>query len=193
MYVVDNSAVVVAKINEFKSSLQCCGLCVMNLVGLDFKTIPTGKLLILSAQNNCLIINLSRLDCVPKTLKQFLADESFCFVGTGMSDIVEVLQYDDMQCGTGIDIGYFAARFLKKPKIERYGLADLGGEVGLMDIKKPIVIGEIFQDWSGKEFSKEEIKYVVHKAYTSYVIMERLFQPKDLFSWVWNPFSSLRA
>uniref|UniRef100_A0A2N9G2K1 Uncharacterized protein n=1 Tax=Fagus sylvatica TaxID=28930 RepID=A0A2N9G2K1_FAGSY len=110
-----------------------------------------------------------------------------------MSDIVEVLQYDDMQCGTGIDIGYFAARFLKKPKIERYGLADLGGEVGLMDIKKPIVIGEIFQDWSGKEFSKEEIKYVVHKAYTSYVIMERLFQPKDLFSWVWNPFSSLRS
>ena len=104
--VVNNSAFVVAKINYLKSSLQ------RRVVGLDFKNSPIEKLLLLCVDDQCLIINLSRFDCVPKTLKQFLADETIIFLGIGMSNIVELLQHDDIQCGTGIDVGYLAASLI---------------------------------------------------------------------------------
>ena len=167
--VADNSAVVLAKINELKCSLKRLEIH-RHLVGIDFKSNQRGKVLLLCVENHCLIIQLCRLDCVPKTLKRFLADETICFVGTGMSNIVQVLQYDDIHCGAGIDVGYLAARIWKEPNIERYGLVELAGEVG-MNIKEPI--GEC-PDWNDSVFSDEQMKYAVHNAYTSYVIGNKL-------------------
>ena len=68
--------------------------------------------------------------------------------------------------GIGVELGHLAARILKKPKIEKYGLIDLAGEVG-MDIKQPS--GEC-PNWKAKLFLDEEIKYAVHNVYISYVI-----------------------
>ncbi|XP_023907652.1 uncharacterized protein LOC112019360 [Quercus suber] len=111
VFVADNSALVVAMINGLKDSLH-----ERLVVGLDYNNTPTGKVLILCiGAHYCLIIKLSCLDCVPKTLKQFLADETYCFLGTGMSNIIQALQSDDIQCGTGIDVGYLFARILRKP------------------------------------------------------------------------------
>jgi hypothetical protein len=38
----------------------------------------------------------------------------------------------------GVEVGYLAAKILKKANIEKKGLAELAGEVG-MDIKEPMV------------------------------------------------------
>jgi hypothetical protein len=63
-----------------------------------------------------------------------------------------------------------AAKILKIPNIENYGLAELAGEVGL-DIKEPI--GEC-PNWNAKVFLHEQIKYAILNAYTSYVIRNKL-------------------
>ncbi|KAL4644077.1 hypothetical protein ACB092_02G137300 [Castanea dentata] len=157
--VADNSALVVTKINDLKYSSS-----ERRVVGLDYKNTPTGKLLILCIGAHCLIIKLSCLDCVPKTLSQFLADETYYFLGTGMSNIVQALQqYYDIQCGTGIDVGYLFARILRKPNIEGYGLKELADEVG-MHIEEPV--GKC-PNWNAPVFSMEQIKYAVHNANTS--------------------------
>jgi hypothetical protein len=76
-----------------------------------------------------------------------------------------------VECKTGVEVGYLAAKILKKANIEKKGLAELAGEVG-MDIKEPI--GEC-PDWNVIVFSDEEIKYAMHNSYTYYVIGNKLF------------------
>uniref|UniRef100_A0A2N9H610 Uncharacterized protein n=1 Tax=Fagus sylvatica TaxID=28930 RepID=A0A2N9H610_FAGSY len=75
-----------------------------------------------------------------------------------------------VKCKTGIEVGYLAAKILKKANIEKKGLAELAGEVE-MDIKEPT---DKCPDWNAIVFSNEEIKYAMHNAYTSYVIGNKL-------------------
>ena len=220
--VVDNSAVIDAKIEEFKSSLETLQ---RRVVGLDIKFVETisqhnvavktnvkfGKcffskkkmvvktisrkdntamILLLCVGTNCLIIQLLNFPIFPETLVQFLSDETICFLGTGMNNIVsdlnnrysrrpDTLQGNTLRlnrpvyvkCKSGVEIGYLAAKIMRKPDIEKNGLAELAGEVG-MDIKQPI--GSC-PDWNAKVFSDEQIKYAMHNAYTSYVIGNKLF------------------
>ena len=35
-----------------------------------------------------------------------------------------------VNCKTGVEVGYLAAKILKKPNVEQYGLVELVGEVG---------------------------------------------------------------
>nr|XP_023898589.1 uncharacterized protein LOC112010477 [Quercus suber] len=165
------------------------------VVGLDIKFVKTdenlnvGKYLLLCVGSYCLMIKLPDSDYISDTLGQFLSDETICFLGTGMSNKVSELgnfyfyaygkyfrKYtfrvqQRLSVNTGVEIGFLAAKILKKPNVENYGLAELAGEVG-MDIKEPI--GEC-PDWNAKVFSDEEVKYAVHNAYTSYVIGNKLF------------------
>uniref|UniRef100_A0A2N9G2J1 Uncharacterized protein n=1 Tax=Fagus sylvatica TaxID=28930 RepID=A0A2N9G2J1_FAGSY len=119
--VVDDYAVVGPKIEELKSSFRSS----QRLVGLD--------------------VNYAIQSC-------FLADETICFVGTGMSNMADflnpwftlVLPENQTDLGkllhqhplarvffsTGVEVGHFASKILKKANIEKYGLAKLAGEVG---------------------------------------------------------------
>ena len=176
---VKNLALVDAKIDEFRSSLQTSE---RQVVGLDIKFVKTdgnlnkGKFLLLCVGSHCLMIQLPDSNAVTNTLRKFLSDESICFLGTGMSEKVTELgrlyfcEYhkDTLygNCKTGVEVGYLAAKILKKPNVEQYGLAELVGEVG-MDIKEP---DSECPDWNAKVFSHEDVKYAVHNAYTSYVI-----------------------
>ncbi|KAM3704609.1 hypothetical protein ACB098_03G018000 [Castanea mollissima] len=176
---VENLALVDAKIDEFRSSLQTSE---RQVVGLDIKFVKTGgnsnkgKFLLLCVGSHCLMIQLPDSKVVTYTLRQFLSDESICFLGTGMSEKVTELgclcfsDYEEgtqrVNCNTGVEVGYLAAKILKKPNVEQYGLAELAGEVG-MDIKEPV---SECPDWNAKVFSHEDVKYALHNAYTSYVI-----------------------
>ncbi|XP_075658260.1 uncharacterized protein LOC142628139 [Castanea sativa] len=206
--VVDNPALLGAKMDELRSSLQTSE---RQVVGLDVKFVKTdvgnlmipplhdkGKFLLLCVGSHCLMIQLPNPETIiSNTLGQFLSDETICFLGIGMSKIVSELVYYYPQHGqnltgstagiissgtfaqarqsvnfkTGVEVGFLAAKILKKPNVENHGLAELAGEVG-MDIKEPI--GEC-PDWNAKVFSNEEVKYAVHNAYTSYVIGNKLF------------------
>ena len=190
--VVDNHALVDAKINELKSSLQTSQ---RRVIGLDIKFalrndigdeeifqaedyLPVGKILLLCVGTDCLMIQLPATSMeVTDTLRQFLSDESICFLGTEMHEKVEELgrhyfskDTQHVDCKTGIEVGYLAAKILKKGNVDKYGLSELAGEVG-MDIKEPIGARP---DWHAVAFSDEEVKYAVHNAYTSYVIGNKL-------------------
>ena len=188
--VVDNSTVIDAKIEEFKSSLRTLQ---RRVVGVDIKfgktaseCYSTAKILLLCAGTRCLIIQLLNFSLFSETLVTFLSDETICFLGTGMSKIVgelnrryayfkkENMSYPMnvyVECKTGVEVGYLAAKILKKANIEKKGLAELAGEVG-MDIEEPI--GEC-PDWNVIVFSDEEIKYAIYNSYTYYVIGNKLF------------------
>nr|XP_023898604.1 uncharacterized protein LOC112010495 [Quercus suber]XP_023898605.1 uncharacterized protein LOC112010495 [Quercus suber]XP_023898606.1 uncharacterized protein LOC112010495 [Quercus suber]XP_023898607.1 uncharacterized protein LOC112010495 [Quercus suber]XP_023898608.1 uncharacterized protein LOC112010495 [Quercus suber] len=188
--IVDNPALIGAKMDELRSSLQTSE---RQVVGLDIKFVKTdgnlknkGKFLLLCVGSHCLMIQLPDSETISDTLGKFLSDETICFLGTGMSKIVSELgslTYGRHVTGskvafgqsvnfkTGVEVGFLAAKILKKPNVENHGLVELAGEVG-MDIKEPI--GEC-PDWNAKVFSNEEVKYAVHNAYTSYVIGNKLF------------------
>ena len=156
-----------------------------------------GKFLLLCVGSDCLMIQLPDSEnIISHTLGQFLSDETICFLGTGMSNkaselgsyyfypngrkqalvmssngkLCRVDPKESVNLKTGVEVGFLAAKILKKPNLENHGLAELAGEVG-MDIKEPIVE---CPDWNAKVFSNEEVKYAVHNAYTSYVIGNKL-------------------
>ena len=185
--VVDDSAVVADKLQEIVNTGHGSNPSARLVVGFDVKYIQatgsqTGqaKLLILCYQTcfltRCLIIQLCHLDRIPDVLIKLLADKTICFLGIGMNNIVTVavayLKNYSAQCTTGVEVGHLAARILKKPNIENYGLAKLACEVG-MNIKEPI--GES-PNWNARVFSEEQIKYAMHNAYTSFLIGKKLFE-----------------
>ena len=110
-----------------------------------------------------MIIQLCHLYSTPSTLKKFLADETICFLSTKFEEKVNNILFGryGLKCSSGVEVIYFASKILKKANIEKYGLAELAGEVG-MDIKEPI--GEC-PGWSARLFSQEQIKYTIHNAY----------------------------
>jgi len=166
--VVDNRALVDAKVNELKSSLQTSQ---RHVVGLDIKfalrnvddeeLFPAedysleGKILLLCVGTDCLMIQLPASMEVTDTLRQFLSDETICFLGTQMQEKVEELgrhyfskHTQRVDCKTGVEVGYLAAKILKKGNVVKYGLSELAGEVG-MDIKEPI---GALPDWHAAAF-----------------------------------------
>jgi hypothetical protein len=84
--------------------------------------------------------------------------------------VLHIFGRHELICNTVVELGYFAAKILKKPNIKKYGLAMLASEVG-MDIKEPI---HECPNWTVEVFSQEQIKYAVHNAYTCYVIGKKL-------------------
>ena len=170
--VVDNSSVVDAKIDELKSLLQTLQ---KRVVGFDVKILKNriANLMLLCVGTRCLIIQLCHLDRIPESLKQFLADQTTCFLGTGMAKINRVLiDEKNIDCWSCFEVGHFAFRILKKEFLESYGLPKLAGLVG-MDIKE-LIIEHPDWIWNSRILSEEQIKYAMHNAYTSYVIGNKL-------------------
>ena len=163
-------ASILSKMDELKSSLRTLP---RPVVGMDIKYVPnhrpshsSAKLLILYAGTRCLITQLCSSGKYAEFLNSFLANETICFVGTGMRNMVDVLKLYAGNWLGGAELGHLAARILKKPNIERHGLQDLAGLVAV-DIKQPI--GQC-PNWNATVFSHEEIKDAVHDARTYYVI-----------------------
>ena len=72
----------------------------------------------------------------------------------------------DLKCGAGVEVIYFASRILKKANIEKYGLAELAGEVG-MDIKEPI--GGESPDWTARLFSQDRTDQACNPQFLYYL------------------------
>jgi hypothetical protein len=87
--VVDNSAVVVAKIDELNSSLQTLK---NRVVGIDIKFVKStpgsSKDFAYLCWYSLLDHPITQLCIFPEKLVQFLSDETICFLGTGISHIV---------------------------------------------------------------------------------------------------------
>ncbi|KAL5783732.1 hypothetical protein ACOSP7_008761 [Xanthoceras sorbifolium] len=180
---IDNKKVVDVKIAELKASLQGHDRLV---VGVDVKyridqsLFRTPSLLILSWKNRCLIIQICRLNKLPDSLSDFLADETICFVLKGAD---ENLKRDDVNdhwmcrdllssIDPIVELGELAVRVLKKPNLSTCGLADLAREVGV-NASAP---RSYAHNWKSIVFTAQQIKDAIQDAYTTYLVGDKLLE-----------------
>ncbi|XP_075658586.1 uncharacterized protein LOC142628357 [Castanea sativa] len=113
--VVNNYRVLSWKIDEIKSLLQTSR---SRVVGLDVKSVQdldkksfVVQMLVLSVGTRCLIIQFRHTKYAPDTLIKFLADDTICFVSTGIEDEVNFVLHNrhNLECRTGIKVGHFAS------------------------------------------------------------------------------------
>ncbi|OIS97553.1 PREDICTED: uncharacterized protein LOC109233831 [Nicotiana attenuata] len=168
--VADRIAIVNLGISELKAELNSSD----SIVGIDSindlannNTKFGGDLLLLYVKKRCLIIQYSRLLSlekvrgIPDSLLQFLQDPNIAFVGP--RNINTKWLFNSINPGgfnwkfefrTVVDIGYLAAKVLKKPKLLTSTLEEVEVEAGV-DIKKPITSnGAMRENWTFLKFCR---------------------------------------
>ncbi|KAL5853814.1 hypothetical protein ACOSQ3_008932 [Xanthoceras sorbifolium] len=170
--VIDNKKVVDVKIAELKASLQGHDRLV---VGVDVKyridqsLFRTPSLLILSWKNRCLIIQICRLNKLPDSLSDFLADENL-----KRDDVNDHWMCRDLLSSIDpiVELGELAVRVLKKPNLSTCGLADLAREVGV-NASAP---RSYAHNWKSIVFTDQQIKDAILDAYTTYLVGDKLLE-----------------
>ena len=111
------------------------------------------------------------MDNIPQSLKSFLMDSNFTFVGIGVSrDIAKLLEYE-LNCSKSTDIwsgGKEAmARTVSRAQLERTCLEIVG-----LNMRKPKDIS--MSNWEARLLNEAQIEYACIDAYASYRIGHKL-------------------
>ncbi|KAM1442614.1 hypothetical protein ACFX1T_010175 [Malus domestica] len=150
-------------------------------IELKFSIIPLKpKMLLVCTDSRCLIIpRLDELllrsyptDVSQSGLGRLLSDRSDCFVGTNISSYVSCIGTSALTYmikNTAVELGYLAAMVLKKPSLQRKGLYELAGEIGV-DVKP---LTGAFPDTNSEVFTEEEIKNAVHDVHASCLVANK--------------------
>ncbi|KAH0766760.1 hypothetical protein KY285_002631 [Solanum tuberosum] len=144
------------------------------VVGLDNEWKPTfssytsnkSATLQLCIDNTCLIVQLFYLDEIPQTLKNFLANPNFTFVGVEVGeDILKLKNEYGLVCTSQVDIRDVAKT--KWPgRFSRPGLKDLANEICGIYMPKPKHVCQ--SNWEA------QVEYACIDAYASYKIGHKL-------------------
>ncbi|KAB2630280.1 transcription factor bHLH149-like [Pyrus ussuriensis x Pyrus communis] len=73
---------------------------------------------------------------------------------------------DNLINNTAVELGYLAAMVLKKPSLQKKGLYELAGEIGV-DVKP---LTGAFPGTNSEVFTEEEIKNAVHDVHASCLV-----------------------
>ncbi|OMP00086.1 hypothetical protein COLO4_12937 [Corchorus olitorius] len=177
--VIDSSNLLDACISQLKYLVK------RRVVGIDVKLLDNHRgtclctLLLLCVGTRCLVIQMHRLGCVPKSLGEFLGDKTICFVGTELS--ARIIRGENrylssslwkLTRGTAVGIGHMAARVLKDNSLEKCSLAELADKVELnfgneIHEQVPWNLADIVH-------SIDEVKYAVYDVYRSFAIGNKL-------------------
>ncbi|KAF5741512.1 putative Polynucleotidyl transferase [Tripterygium wilfordii] len=131
----------------------------------------------LCIDTKCLIIQLFYLDRIPQSLKSFLTDPNFTFVGVEVARDVEKLRLEyGLNCASISDVRELTmvrwpTMFYRKP-----GLKDIARLVVGLEMPKPIHVTR--SDWQDRVLDLVQIEYVAIDAYASYKIGHRLLKEK---------------
>ncbi|MED6152983.1 hypothetical protein PIB30_097203 [Stylosanthes scabra] len=155
------------------------------VVGLDVEWRPTGipntsnksATLQLCIDDKCLILQLFYIDNLPLSLKNFLMNPKFTFVGVEVaSDISKISNEYGLNCGVHVDIRNLAMEKLPD-RYGRPGLKDLARDVVGLSMKKPKHVS--MTNWEARVLSIEQVEYGCIDAYASYKIGDTLFKDDD--------------
>lgn len=155
------------------------------VVGLDCEWRPNVKYwqrrnkvstLQLCSENHCVIIQLFYLNSIPYSLRSFLSDPEFIFVGVRVEEDAQKLRLDyGISVHRTIDIvelavskGFGKALMYKST----LGLKDLAREVAHITLDKSKYLS--MSDWQVRKLSIEQIRYACLDAYASYAIGRKL-------------------
>ncbi|KAJ7945796.1 Werner Syndrome-like exonuclease [Quillaja saponaria] len=154
--------------------------CNTTVVGLDIEWRPhliksmsnKSATLQLCIDDKCLILQLFYMDYFPQSLKDFLLDSNFIFVGIEVADDIEKLRNEyGLGCSRHADIRELAKN--KWPgRFRRPGLKDLALEVAGLYMKKPKHV--CLSNWEARVLNENQIEYGCIDAYASYKIGHKL-------------------
>ncbi|XP_004231298.1 3'-5' exonuclease-like [Solanum lycopersicum] len=146
------------------------------VVGLDSEWKPTfsnkSATLQLCIANTCLIVQLFYLDEIPQSLKKFLANPNFVFVGVEVAeDILKLKNEYGLVCNSHEDIRDVAMN--KWPgRFSRPGLKDLASAISGLYMTKPDHVCQ--SNWEASVLSEAQVEYACIDAYASYKIGHKL-------------------
>lgn len=166
--------------NEWAASMLSKYSGKQTVVGLDnewkpnFSRYTNNKLatLQLCIDNTCLIVQLFYLDEIPQTLKKFLANPNFTFVGVEVGeDILKLKNEYGLVCYNQADIRDVAKK--KWPcRYSRPGLKDLAYDICSLNMPKPKHVS--MSNWEATELSVSQVEYACIDAYASFKIGQKL-------------------
>ncbi|GLT43102.1 hypothetical protein SLA2020_170740 [Shorea laevis] len=151
------------------------------IVGLDSEWRPNQfpfmsnktAVLQLCVDTKCLILQLFYLDRVPQSLRDFLGDPNFTFVGVEVARDAEKLRIEyRLHCSNVADVREITMKrwptlFYGKPRLK-----DIANLVPGLHMPKPVDVCR--SDWQSRVLDAEQIQYACIDAYASYKIGQRL-------------------
>ncbi|XP_051123937.1 3'-5' exonuclease-like [Andrographis paniculata] len=154
------------------------------VVGLDVEWRPhqiksmsnKSATLQLCIADKCLILQLFYMDEVPISIRDFLMNPNFTFVGIEVADDARKLSAEyGLSCARCGDIRD-AAKLRWPGRFSRPGLKDLAKEICGMAMKKPRHV--CMSNWEIRVLSEAQIEYACIDAFASYRIGHKLFIEK---------------
>ncbi|GFP87940.1 werner syndrome-like exonuclease [Phtheirospermum japonicum] len=154
------------------------------VVGLDVKWRPhpvpsmsnKSATLQLCVDNKCLIIQLFYMDEIPDSIKGFLMNPNFTFVGIEVEgDVLKLKNEYGLDCSSHVDVraasvDYWSGKY-RKP-----GLKDLARELCGLYMKKPIHKPKhvCMSNWEARLLNEAQVEYACIDAFASYKIGHKL-------------------
>ncbi|KAL4586504.1 hypothetical protein LXL04_011140 [Taraxacum kok-saghyz] len=151
------------------------------MVGLDVEWRPhsisymsnKSATLQLCIDDKCLILQLFYMDEIPESLKSFLLNPKFTFVGIEVEgDILKLKNEYGLDCAKSADIREGAKK--KWPgRFRRPGLKDLAMDVARIHMKKPKHV--CMSNWEARILNESQVEYACVDAYASYKIAYKIY------------------
>ncbi|KAL8064706.1 hypothetical protein ABFX02_01G108600 [Erythranthe guttata] len=149
-------------------------------VGLDVEWLPhpirhmsnKSATLQLCIDKKCLILQLFYMDEIPQSIKSFLLNPNFTFVGIEVEDDVTKLKNEyGLDCARNMDVRA-AAKNRWPGRFSRPGLKDLAMEVCGLNMKKPKHV--CMSNWQARVLTEAQIEYACIDAFASYKLGHKL-------------------
>ncbi|CAK9322788.1 unnamed protein product [Citrullus colocynthis] len=146
------------------------------IVGLDIEWRPDNRsydnpvaTLQLCIGRRCLILQLIHTPEIPKSLFEFLENESFTFVGVGIDEDAEKLNCDyGLKLGKRVDLRNLAESVTGRGDLKNAGLKRLVKEVLGKEIEKPKRV--TLSRWDQQWLTLNQVKYACIDAFFSFEI-----------------------
>ncbi|PNX60513.1 werner syndrome-like exonuclease-like protein, partial [Trifolium pratense] len=126
--------------------------------------------------NSCLIFHLHPKISVPLSLRNFLRQPNYTFVGCGIKDDFEYLKkHSGIGCKNAVELGTLAATLMDKPHLGFCGVDELAFVVNKLDLHKYRPLNLAF-DWDSYPLSEELAKLATVNVYSYHKIGSALFE-----------------
>ncbi|KAH7521581.1 hypothetical protein FEM48_Zijuj07G0048500 [Ziziphus jujuba var. spinosa] len=145
------------------------------ILGLDIEWLPyfppeepnPVAILQICVGHRCLIFQLLYNDTIPRSLREFLANPEFTFVGVGVKeDAVKLLEDWNLIVGGTMDLAEEAAKKYGVDYYKRIGLKRLAMALIGKSMKKPKHV--TLSQWDSRKLSDEQVEYAAIDAYVSF-------------------------
>ncbi|KAL4557088.1 hypothetical protein LXL04_035258 [Taraxacum kok-saghyz] len=156
------------------------------IVGLDVEWHPnTGRdyenpvaTIQLCVGRHCMIFQLLFSPTMPQSLKNFLRNPSYTFVGVGIDkDVEKLMAHWNLEVANTADIGVLAAEEYCMRNLRNAGLKGLAAMFLRKELIKPKAV--TISNWDNERLTPEQVQYACIDAFVSYKIGRILISGKS--------------